>query len=443
MIMPNSRILLAVSGGPDSVCLIHILDQLKEKYSIRLYAFHLNHKLRGKESDLDEKFVKLFCRNRKIPCRVKRIAVAEYAKKHKLSLEQAARKIRYELFEQERQKLKCDRIALGHNANDNVETVILNLVRGSGLKGLCGIPPTRDRIIRPLIETERKSIVKYLEDNRISYRIDSTNIDSKIPRNFVRTKIIPKLIKLNPNLVETISKISAIMRAEENYLNDLTDEIIKKIIIKKSKSGMILDNKALLSYNLPLRRRILKFLMPKLGYDKIEEILKICETTTVGRVNICQHCVAQKEYDRLFLGESSRKIKSKQITVLIGKTMVVDEMHLVLETAIISDFDLAKKDSNTEVFDYDKLYPPFSLRYRRPGDRFVPFGSKEKKLKEVLIDDKIPERVRSRLPLFCDSEGILWILGNRRAERARIGTDTKKFLLVRIKQWKDPLLRID
>lgn len=444
MLKLKDRVLVGVSGGPDSICLLQILNKLKAEYGLRLFAFHLNHKLRGKESDGDEKFVKQFCQSRKISCRVKRFAVREYAKKKKLSLEQAAREIRYKLLEQERKRLRCNKIALGHNANDNIETIIINLTRGTGLTGLCGIPPIRDRIIRPLLETERKAILGYLKSDNITYRVDSSNVDWKIPRNFVRTKVLPQLQKLNPNLIETTTKTVAILSGEENYLKDLTREIFKRIVLKKSKNGISIDNTMLLSYNLALRRRFLKFLMPALGYDKIEKILEMSENKTVGTISLTKKLFANREYDRIYFGKPVKRPVNRNISIPIGKSFAVGDMGIEIQTSLKpANLNLANKDLNTEIFDYDKLTPPFYLRYRQPGDRFTPFGGSEKKLKEVLIDDKIPARARARLPLFCDREGILWILGSRRAERARIKPETKKFLTVRIEPWKNPLQKID
>lgn len=443
MIKPKHRILIGLSGGPDSICLLHVLNRLKQEFNIKIYAFHLNHKLRGKESEADEKFVKEFCRNLRIPFRIRSAKVKEYAKKNRLSLEQAAREIRYRRLEQEQKRLSCDRIGLGHNADDNAETVILNLIRGTGLKGLAGIPPFRDNIVRPLIKTERKAIIQYLKANRIDYRTDSTNLDTKIKRNFVRIKIMPQLKRLNPNLIETVSRISAMLRADENYLDNITKEILNKLVIRKSKNRTILDSKELLSYNVSIRRRVLKSLLPEMGFDKIEKILQTIEQTSVGSVTLSQNLVAKKEYDRLYIGKISEKPGNQEISIPVGRSLMINEMGVELETAILPNFDLAEKDRNTEVFDYDKLSPPFYLRYRKAGDRFTPFGGKEKKLKEVLIDDKIPERLRNQLPLFGDSQGVLWILGGRRAERGRIMQNTKKFLLVRIKKWKNQFLRTD
>lgn len=447
MVKPKERILVAVSGGPDSICLLSVLDQLKAEYKIKLFAFHLNHQLRGGESNRDEQFVKEFTKGLKISCRVQRVPIKEYAKRHHLSLEQAAREVRYQKLEAARKRFKCHKIALGHNANDNVETIILNLVRGAGLVGLCGIPPSRDRIIRPLIETERKDILKYLVDNRISYRIDSSNLLTKIPRNFIRAKIIPLLTELNPNLIETITKVSAILREEDNYLRFLVDEIKKKVICEQTETSLTLDKPALLSYNLALRRRILKSILPNLDYDKIEKILAMIEKKTVGLVTLAKDLVASKEYDKIYLGPPLPEPKNQRIPVPIParigtKKLVVKEMGIEIKTQLSNDLKLITKRSNTEIFDFAKLSPPFYLRFRKPGDRFTPFGGKEKKLKEVLIDDKIPKRVRARLPLFCDASGILWIMGGRRAERARITTETKRFLAVSLKQWKNRVQKV-
>jgi tRNA(Ile)-lysidine synthase len=234
------------------------------------------------------------------------------------------------------------------------------------------------------------------------------------------------------------------LSGEENYLKDLIKEIFKRIVIKKSKNGISIDNTMLLSYNLALRRRFLKFLMPALGYDNIEKILEMSENKTVGTISLTKNLLANMEYDRIYLGKPVKKPVNRNVSVPIGKSFAVSDMEIEVQTSLNPvNLNLATKDSNTEIFDYDKLTPPFYLRYRQPGDRFTPFGGSEKKLKEVLIDDKIPERVRARLPLFCDREGILWILGSRRAERARIKPETKKFLTVRIEPWKNQPRRID
>ncbi len=434
MIHPNSRILVGLSGGPDSICLLKVLNKLSDDYQIKLFAFHLNHKLRGKESDADEKFVKEFCSTLKVQCRTTKIAVRDYAQKKKLSLEQAAREIRYQQLEKARKYWKCNKIALGHNANDNVETVISNLVRGTGLRGVVGIPPVRDRIIRPLIEIERDTIVEYLKNNRIDYRIDSTNFDPKFRRNFIRTIIIPKLKKLNLNLIETITRFSNIVREENNYLNQLAKQAVKKVVIKRTKQGVLLDNKAFLSYNLAIQRRLLKLLKPELGFERIDSIMEVTEKKSVGITELGSNIVAQREYDKLYIGLLKRRLPVRAILVPLAKT--IKEMGVRLVTRIVTDYDLANKEFNTEAFDYEQISLPLILRYRLPGDKFIPFGGKERKLKEVLIDDKIPERIRDQLPLLCDTNGILWILGNRRTERARITKRTKKILLVRIKEWK-------
>ncbi|MEO0115236.1 MAG: tRNA lysidine(34) synthetase TilS, partial [candidate division WOR-3 bacterium] len=373
MIRKNDRILVGVSGGPDSVCLLSVLTQLKDDYHIKLYAFHLNHQLRGKESEADARFVKELCRQFKVTCRIRKFAVSEYAEKHKLSLEQAAREVRYQLLEQERRRFGCSKIALGHNANDNVETVILNLLRGSGLAGLCGIPPVRDYIIRPLIETKREEILKYLTENQIFYQLDSTNLDTKIPRNFIRIKIIPALKKLNPNLIETVTKVATILRDEECYLNNLAEKIVKKVVIERSKHSLTLDKTRLLSYNLAIQRRIWKSLLPDLGYDKIELIRKMSEMKTVGTIQLGPKLIANLEYDRIHLGPPTMPARNRQILVPVGNSLEIEDMGLVIETNLKNNADLerAKKDSNLEIFDYEKLTLPLYLRYRQPGDRFV------------------------------------------------------------------------
>lgn len=468
MLGRTNRILVGLSGGPDSVCLLSILNKLKERYKIKLFAFHLNHKLRAKEADGDAKFVRNLCRKLKIPCRIETFDIRNYAKKNHLSLETAAREIRYRLLEKERQRTKSQRIALGHNLNDNAETVLLNLIRGTGTSGLSGIPPIRARIIRPLIETTREAIIQYLNSEGIAYRLDSSNRNLRYRRNFIRLKIVPLLKRLNPQFTEAVFRTAQVLRAEDSFLQELA----KKAVLKAQKSkvktengernaenGIIIDTKRFLGYNIALRRRILRLVVPELDYQKIEEILALLNRPT-GKINLWDNYYAVKEYNDLFIGKlksasggQNSKFKTQLPVPLAGIVRSKEfgvELKLEqykMQSANIKMQNLTKKwqmassnwGAKRQFFDLDELKPPLFLRNRKPGDRFTPFGMRNaekgngKKLKEVLIDDKIPVRLRDRLPLLCDKKGILWILGSRRSARAPVTPKTKKVLVATLK----------
>jgi len=454
MLKEGDKVLVGFSGGPDSTALLHVLKSL----GIKTYALHIHHQLRDKNADEDEKFAVQVCQDWDIPIITRKIDVKKYAKEHKMSIEESARVLRYEVLSKEASRLRCNKIAIGHNANDNTETVILNLTRGTGLSGLAGIPPKRDPapfvntgiekttnvdsiraasykrcgVIRPLIETTRKEILQYLKKNRISYCTDLTNIELGYRRNYIRHKIIPYLNKINPNLDQTILRTSEIIRTTNNDIISMVEETKKEVIIKVDPNGVVLDIKKLLFYNLLIRREIIKTILPRLEFDQIESILELTNKQSGKRVELTKSLFAWREYDRLYLGRhEDKKISNKIWKVNIGKMTRIPELAIELMAKTTKTGDVTK-DDNYAIFDKSAITLPLSLRLRKTGDRFIPFKGKEKKLKDVLIDDKIPVRVRNHLPLLCDANNILWIIGSRRSNIGLITKNTREFLEIDI-----------
>jgi tRNA(Ile)-lysidine synthase len=443
MISKGDKVLVGFSGGPDSIALLYSLNAQRDILGVKLYALHINHQLRAQAADADERFTQVFCKAIGIKIKSVKVNVKDFALKNKMSIEEGARVIRYEYLEHEAKKLGCNKIALGHNANDNTETVILNLVRGAGLGGLSGIPPVRDTIIRPLIETNRKEITNYLEQRKLKYCQDLTNIELGYRRNYIRHKIIPLLEKINPNLVKTVLRTSQIIRDTNHGILKMCEQAKKDILVKVTKGSIVLDIKKLFAYNLLIRREIIKQMLPKMEFEQIESVLMLTKKSSGLKLELSKNWNAWKEYNKLFIaqkGKKETKLTSKAWKMNIGKTTLIPEIDLEM-IARNKRFKSLKvqrfNNSNCVLFDKSQVSLPLSIRTRKSGDRFIPFNGKEKKLKDIFIDDKIPSRVRDRLPLLCDENNILWIIGSRRSNIGLISDKTKEILEVKVKKWQN------
>ena len=285
LIEPGDKIVLGVSGGPDSISMLNILNEIKEEFKFEIYVAHVNHLIR-KEAEDDERFVQEYCTRNNIKCFVKRIDVIKIANTKKIGTEEAGRNARYEFFEEVMEKVGANKIAIAHNVNDKVETIIMNLMRGSSISGLKGIEPIRDnKYIRPLIECERQEIEQYCEENKLDPRIDKTNFENDYTRNKIRNIVIPYIKKeFNPNIVETISRLSQIATDESDYIESQTDKIYKNLLIENGNEQIILNLKQFNQQEKVIKSRIILLATKQLmgstkGIEKkhIEDIIKLCQ----------------------------------------------------------------------------------------------------------------------------------------------------------------------
>jgi len=284
LINANDKIVLGVSGGPDSLFMLDILNKLKKELQIELIVAHVNHKIRA-EADEEEEFVKRFCEKIGIEFYSKRIEVEKYANNNKIGLEEAGRKVRYEFFEEVCNKAGANKIAVAHNKNDKVETMIMHILRGSGISGLQGIQPQANKIIRPIIEIERKDIENYCEEQKLDPRIDKSNQDNTYTRNKIRNIVIPYINQeFNPNFIETMTRLSELITEENAFLNKLTETEYKKILIQKIDNQISLDLKKFNELDNIIKKRIILYTVSNLrggsqGIEKvhIEDIVKLCK----------------------------------------------------------------------------------------------------------------------------------------------------------------------
>ncbi len=290
LIQNGDSIVIGVSGGPDSICLLHILNELKNELNFKIFVAHINHMIR-EEADSETKYVEEFCKKLSIECFVKRIDVIKIANNLKRGTEETGRQIRYDFFNEVLEKTNSNKIATAHNSNDKVETILMNVLRGSGTSGLKGIEAIRDgKYIRPLIETTREEIEGYCEENKLEPKIDKSNSENIYTRNKVRNIVIPYIKKeFNPNIIKTINRLSEVATEENQYLEKITKETFDRICVGVALQGdpqkkqITLDLKQFNNLELVIKRRIILYTINKLllstnGIEKvnIDDIIKLC-----------------------------------------------------------------------------------------------------------------------------------------------------------------------
>ena len=286
LINSGDKIVLGVSGGPDSIAMLDILNQLKDEMNFEIYVVHVNHNIRGKDADEDEEYVKKYCEKYNIKCFSKKIDVPTIAKTKKIGTEEAGRKVRYEYFEEILKETKSNKIAIAHNKNDKVETIIMHLLRGSGISGLRGIEPIREeKFIKPLIECDRQEIENYCKENNLQPRIDKTNFENEYTRNKIRNIVIPYIKKeFNPNIIETINRMSNLIATDEMYFKSIVKQSYKETFISRTEKEIILDLKKFNVLEKVIKSRLIIYTINELlgttnGIEKIhiEDVIKLCK----------------------------------------------------------------------------------------------------------------------------------------------------------------------
>lgn len=421
------RILVALSGGPDSVALLYILLELKKYYNITIGAAHINHSLRGEASDGDEKFVKELCENLGVEVYTKKVDIKAYAAKGSIGEEEAGRKIRYSFFEEKAKDGGYNKIATAHNLDDNVETFLFRLMRGTGIEGLCGIPLRRDNIIRPLLTQKKSEILKYLEGRKITYRIDESNNETDYTRNKIRLKLIPYIEKeFNNNFVDCLYPL-----IEEI---DGINSHIKKFIEKELEEE-ILYKRRILKYDVGIRKKIFKSFIERYPVEvnrrKVEAIEDIFYSDGYKEVDLGQGYIFVKEYDKMYIKKENNEIYDKnKIPLEINEKIMYN--GYVIESKLVENIPRKK---GSYYFDYDKMNKGIFVRTREEGDRFVPFGMKKsKKLKNFFIDEKVERLKRDIMPILVSGEDIILVGNLRSTDLYRVDKNTKKILLLKVEE---------
>lgn len=442
MLKKGDKVLVGISGGPDSVCLLHLLQTFKEKLNIKLFAAHLDHMFRGEESRKDAHFVKEICNDWGIPFFSEKIDVPLYIEENKISPEDAARQVRYKFYQRQRQKIGAERIALGHNRDDHEETVLMNILRGTGLEGLVGIDPVRDWYIRPLIAVPRSLIEDYLKKNNIPFRIDKTNLQPDYFRNSLRLELIPLIKeKYCPHLGNSLRRLADIARCDLIYLEEETRKALPWVI-RYEGSKLSINVKKFLSLHEAIKRRVVRKAIEYIAKDTKDfeykhtlMLIDFIENATPGSLlDLPKNITGEKSYGYVYLykGYKSRLPKFSYLLKVPGK-IFIPEAGICMK-AYLKDFspeDIIKTDPLIAYLDYDKIRGNLIVRNRRKGDKFRPLGSTgRKKLKDFFIDEKVTRSMRDKIPILeCDGE-ILWICGMRIDDEFKVTSNTKKVLVI-------------
>ena len=412
----GDKIIVGLSGGADSMCLVHALCALSDRLGIEAAAAHMNHNIRGEAAEQDAKAAEQLCKTLGIRFFYKSEKVKEYARSHSVSEELAGRELRYRFFEELQSEYGFSRIATAHNKNDSAETLIMNFMRGSTVSGLCGIPVKRGNIIRPLIDIERNEIEEYCRENRLPYVTDSTNLEQVYTRNKIRLGLIPYIQKeFNSSFINTVTANARIISEENEYINSEAQKEFGRL-----NKGGGLDIAELNKLPAALKRRVVKLLLNEscgsltdFSSKSVEDILELCAKNQTGKsINIPKGCIARTEYGKLTVKKPEKVPESFSYKIKSGDEVHISELDLYVKAEECNE---RKNDGGIyiSVDDVSKL----GVRCRRNGDIFFPVGmSGKKKLKDFFIDKKLPAEKRGRVPIITVGDDIASV-ADMRADR--------------------------
>ncbi|HAJ77974.1 MAG TPA: tRNA lysidine(34) synthetase TilS [Clostridiales bacterium] len=429
MFKSGEKVAVAVSGGIDSICLLHFLNSVKEEFNIEIWAVNVDHQIRKTSAD-DSKFVAGFCKELKIPFYKFKVDVPKLASKKKLGLEEAARVARYKVFESLVQKGLANKIAIAHHQSDQVETVLLNIFRGSGLNGASGMDAVQGVYVRPFLNTSKIEILQYANENNLPHVEDETNLNTDYSRNFLRNVILPELRSKWKNVDSNILNFAKICKIDNDYINQ---SINFDDIFFENKTARI----PLYKFVSPdsVQNRILMYAFKNLGLSKdIEKrhlnILKdlALHGENGSKINLPNKIKASLDYDELVLYVPKPKMQFMSKDFKLGKT---NFENLTIKIKKTSKWDLKQK--NCHFLDADKLPKDAKWRSRQNGDVFKKFAGGEKKLKDYMIDIKIPNSVRDGIPLLANDDEVYCVLGYEISDNVKVTDVTKKVYVIEYK----------
>jgi tRNA(Ile)-lysidine synthase len=443
MLESGDCVVIAVSGGADSVCLLDVLNRLVPELGLRLIVAHYDHGLRKADDERETRFVKELARRINLLCEVGR---ASGLSKEFGSLEERAREFRYRFLEEIREKHGAQKIALGHTLDDQAETVIMRFLRGSGSTGLSGIPPTRDQgIIRPLIDIRRKEVEEYLMSRGLTWQMDSSNQDTGYLRNRIRLELLPELIQYQPQLVEQLGDLAKTLREENRFLDALAREWFETHFNDLGDGSISIPRVETLRIDPAIRGRVIRRAIERVAgglrrierrhVEAIEELAR--GERPQGEINLPKGLTVKRSYDRLVCGFMSQEEKAHfTLEIPSEGTYGIKEAGIRITIKQKNPNSLIRLDGSplTVFLDAGKVKFPLTLRSILPGDRFVPLGMQgHRKIKDFLIDLKIPSEERPGIPLLLSGDTIAWVCGYRMDDRFKLEEGTEKVLEVTLK----------
>ncbi|MEK6531692.1 MAG: tRNA lysidine(34) synthetase TilS [Deltaproteobacteria bacterium] len=446
--LPRGAIVVAgVSGGIDSMAMLHVLVRLKGRYGLELKVCHLNHNLRGSESRRDYDFVRGFCGENGLGFIGRTLRKGRLKDLKKTSLQEAARNERLKFLNEIALKLGAGVVALGHTLDDQAETALMRFVKGSSLSGLSGIPATRDKFVRPLIDVSRAEIEGYARENNIPYVVDSSNLKTDYLRNKLRLRLIPYIRRnFNPNIISTIARSSASLKEDNDFIEGVAEDEFKNAVMRQESGLIILNNATIAKMHDAIKARVfLKAARALSGKAGDLDFLSVHVAAFLGlvrgkrpnaRLDTAHGIKVKREYEKLILAaHPERESECFEARLNVPGTTVLKREGLVFNARVqkTRPKDLGK-NNDCAYFDYDRVKPPIVARSFMRGDSIVPLGMKgHKKIKEIFIEKKIPRGERGRIPVLVSGGEIMCIAGIKESEVFKLKGHTKKILRI---EWK-------
>lgn len=444
LIGEKDKVLVALSGGPDSICLLHILYTLKEEFGFSIGAAHVNHLLRGEDSECDERYVMRICEDLGIKLDIERIDIDRISKERGISHEMAGREERYAFFDRVKKSKGYTKVAVAHNANDQVETVMMRMMRGTGLEGLCGIRVKRDGyVIRPILCLKRNEIEEYCNLSSLKPRLDKSNLEKVYARNRVRLDIIPYMKEhFNEDIIESVNRMVNILQKDNEFIEGYVTNIFEEYC-NFDKDSMVIKNE-LFSLNEAIvtrciKRALIVYSEKHINFEMkhIYDLIELVELGTNRKLYLPNGIIAENIYGNIYL----KKREQDKLNVyeeiafdkqLIGRDIVEFGKYKV-------SFDIINNKNNIEFsnndlikyFDYDNIKGKLCIRNRKDGDKIRPLGMKgSKKVKDIFINMKVPVEERAKVPIVCFDSNIAWIVGYKVSEENKITRQTKKVIKI-------------
>jgi len=447
LIAGQKTLLVAVSGGQDSICLLYILNNLQSTLGIKLHIAHLDHQLRGAQSIGDARYVGRLAKKLGIPVTIGHRNVSAYRSEHGSSMEEAAREVRYSFLADTAVKIGTDCVAVGHTLDDHTETILLHLIRGTGIRGLRGLQPVsrwqsaekKLRVIRPLLEVRRGETAEYCVEHRLKPRLDTTNLSLKPMRNKIRLELLPLLKQYNPQIIEALLRTAHIASDDIAHLEKEANRLWCRIASYQAES-IVLDKKLLVNLSPSMKRYVIRLAIEEITGNlkdiearHIEEVVQALYKPTGKTINLPDELVFAVDYNRYVLGRNPLTINP--FPVLKGEHAIkVPGITIVsgwcIKTNIIAAGEVPEIDDKfVAYFNFDAVGDGLVVRSRKRGDRFQPLGMKHmKKLGDFMIDARIPHSWRDNIPIIDCVDGILWVTGYRIDERVKV-TDNARLVL--------------
>lgn len=441
LILRGDKVIVGVSGGADSMALLDILCELKDTLDISIIAVHVNHCFRGKDADDDQKFVEDYCKKVGVPCESFKINVSEIAKNEGLTSEEAGRKVRYALFDEVLAKYNANTIATAHHQNDNCETLLHNILRGSGLSGLCAIKPKRDKYIRPLIKVTRAQIEAYLTSKGITWRTDKTNAETDFTRNRIRHGLIPYIKEnFNPSCEDALMRLNELCTDDNDFIDSYTHSAIKSCTVASSVSSVTLDREQFNREHIAVKRRIIRAMLERLSVPlkdvhmvHVDSCIKMIAESQSGASTKISSCnvILEQSGVSFIVGDITSSDFELEITA--GQKIYIPQAELFVSVERVDK--MGKPSPSCVYIDADSIDDSLTVRNRRDGDKLVPFGMKgTKKVKDIFIDKKIPLSKRNNIPIFVHNNKVIWVSGCCISEEFKITDNTNTILQLKTEQ---------